>query len=352
MKSPNTASRVLTLLLATTLLAVSATMAWATVNDFEERARVPKGVSVVGVDLSGMSASEAREAIGTAVAAPLLRPVTAQADGRSFTFDPRGTVTIDVDAMAHEAFTARRQATYLERVRHDVLGTPLSLEIEPKFAVDQSRLDEWLESIVEEVDMKAVDATVTVVDSRVKVRKSKTGRKIDVERATEALRRSFTTEEALADDDRVVVLDVDILEPELTEKDLGKTIVVDLSERRIRLYKGAKLEKTYRCAVGTGSYPTPRGEFKIVLKRYMPSWSNPAPNGWGKDMPSYIPPGPGNPLGTRALNLNAPGIRFHGTTKRYSVGTAASHGCMRMLREDIEDFYDRVKVGTKVFIVP
>jgi lipoprotein-anchoring transpeptidase ErfK/SrfK len=68
-------------------------------------------------------------------------------------------------------------------------------------------------------------------------------------------------------------------------------------------------------------------------------------------MPPYIPPGPGNPLGTRALNLSAPGIRIHGTIKNYSIGTAASHGCMRMHMWDVEDLYPRVKVGTRVIIV-
>jgi lipoprotein-anchoring transpeptidase ErfK/SrfK len=69
-------------------------------------------------------------------------------------------------------------------------------------------------------------------------------------------------------------------------------------------------------------------------------------------MPRSIAPGPTNPLGTRALNLTAPSIRFHGTTNIGSIGTAASHGCMRMRRPDIEDLYERVEVGTKVFIIP
>jgi lipoprotein-anchoring transpeptidase ErfK/SrfK len=68
-------------------------------------------------------------------------------------------------------------------------------------------------------------------------------------------------------------------------------------------------------------------------------------------MPATIGPGPNNPLGTRALNLNASGIRIHGTTANSSIGTAASHGCMRMHRWDIEDLYDRVEVGTPVLIV-
>ena len=68
-------------------------------------------------------------------------------------------------------------------------------------------------------------------------------------------------------------------------------------------------------------------------------------------MPSYIGPGPSNPLGTRALYLDAPGIRIHGTNNIASVGTPASHGCMRMVRHDVEDLYPRVPVGTPIWIV-
>jgi lipoprotein-anchoring transpeptidase ErfK/SrfK len=337
---------------ATALLALSASMAWAAVNDYDSRARVPVGVSIADTDLSAMTPSQAADAIRTAVAAPLLRPLTVSADERTFTFDPRETVTIDVDTMVNDAFAPRRDATYLRRVMHDVTGAPLTKEIQPRFSVDENLIDEWLAGLAETIDEPSRDATVAVVGASVKVKPSRIGRRTDIQESARLLREAFATERALADEVREVTLPVKTLKPKVTEKDLGKTIIVKLSERRVKLYDGAKLEKTYRCAIGSPGYPTPKGQFVVVQKRYMPTWVNPAPNGWGADMPASIGPGPGNPLGTRALNLSAPGIRFHGTTKRYSIGSAASHGCMRMLREDIEDFYDRVKVGTRVYILP
>ena len=69
-------------------------------------------------------------------------------------------------------------------------------------------------------------------------------------------------------------------------------------------------------------------------------------------MPASIPPGPSNPLGTRALNINAPGIRIHGTSNLASLGTAASHGCIRMSIADSEYLFERVDVGTPVIIIP
>jgi len=205
--------------------------------------------------------------------------------------------------------------------------------------------------VADQVDRKAVNAKVKVVESKVKIRADRPGAKTDVAGATSQLKAAFSGDTALSES-KTVVLPVKVLKPKITEKNIGKTIVVDLSQRRIRLFKGAKLEKTYPCAIGTPSYPTPTGRFEIVQKRYRPTWVNPAKSTWGADMPDRIPPGPSNPLGTRALNLSASGIRFHGTTNIGSVGTAASHGCMRMRMSDIEDFYERVKVGTKVYIVP
>lgn len=351
MKAPTTGTRVLIVALATLMIALSATMAFAMVADYASRQIVPNGVSLAGADLSGLSAADAQTAIKQAVADPLARPVTVYADGRTFQFDPKGAVTVDVQAMLDEALAPRRQASYVDRIAHAVSGEPMTTEVKPAYAVDSAAVATWLESVKDQVDKRAVNASITVVGSKVKLRKSEEGRKLDLDEATNVINAAFTAEQALAAGDRSVTLPVQTTKPKITEKKLGKTIVVDLSERRIRLYNGVKQEVTYRCAIGSPAFPTPQGKFKIVAKRYRPTWVNPG-SGWAATMPRSIAPGPGNPLGTRAMNLSASGIRFHGTSKVWSIGTAASHGCMRMRMPDIEDFYERVKIGTPVYIVP
>lgn len=352
MKASLILKRVALVMLATVLLVLSGTMAWATVNDYAERTFVASGVSIAGTDLSGMTEDEARDAIEQSVSAPLLKPVTVTAGEYNLTFDPRGSVSIDTEGMLDEAFSPRRSASYIERLRHDLTGEPLRSEIEPRFAVDETTLDPWIAGVADQVDCKPVNAKIKVSSTgKLKLTAEKLGAKTDVVGAKAQLAAAFAGERALAQS-KTVVVPVKVLKPKITSKNVGKTIVVDLSQRRIRLYKGDKIEKTYACAIGTPSHPTPAGHFEIVQKRYMPTWVNPAPNGWGADMPASIPPGYSNPLGTRALNLSASGIRFHGTSNIGSVGTAASHGCMRMRMPDIEDFYERVKVGTQVYIVP
>lgn len=127
-------------------------------------------------------------------------------------------------------------------------------------------------------------------------------------------------------------------------------IRIDLSERKLYLYDGADgLLATYRVAVGMSSHPTPTGDFRIMSKAKNPIW-NPPDSAWAEGM-GPVPPGPENPLGTRWMGLNSPGIGIHGTPAPSSIGTAASHGCIRMKIPEVEDLFDRVFVGTSVEIV-
>ncbi|HET6351424.1 MAG TPA: L,D-transpeptidase/peptidoglycan binding protein [Coriobacteriia bacterium] len=350
MQAPSTMQRTLTVILAVCLLTLSGGMAWAAVNDYAARTVVPSGVTLLGRDISGMSADEVRSAISSDVSDRLKQPYTVVADGHEFTLDPSNAVQVDVDAMVDAAFQPRKTASFVTRLEHDVMQTPLTAEVEPVYTVDQATLDTWIADVAQDVDRKAVNAKVLLKGYKIEIRKSETGRKVDVARSAEVLQQTLTSEAAVSESARRISIPVETIEPKKTEDDLGRTIVVSLSQRRVRLFDGGKLVKTYRCAIGTPAHPTPPGEWKIVQKRYMPTWRNPG-SAWAASMPRSIPPGPSNPLGTRAINLSAPGIRFHGTRNIASVGTAASHGCMRMYRQDVEDLYDRVKVGDKVFIV-
>jgi lipoprotein-anchoring transpeptidase ErfK/SrfK len=164
-----------------------------------------------------------------------------------------------------------------------------------------------------------------------------------------AAQRILRALERQVDDIEIPVKEVT---PEVTTASLGQTIVVDVSDNTLQLYEGLKVVKEYRVATGTASFPTPVGTFEIVDKRENPTWYNPDPEGWGADLPLSIGPGPGNPLGTRAMYLNAPGIRIHGTWSSSSIGTAASHGCIRMHISDSEELYPLVEMGARVIVKP
>jgi lipoprotein-anchoring transpeptidase ErfK/SrfK len=107
--------------------------------------------------------------------------------------------------------------------------------------------------------------------------------------------------------------------------------------------------RSFPVAVGQPAYPTPLGSFSIRSMRKDPWWY-PPDRDWAAGA-SPIPPGPGNPLGTRWMGLSIGGVGIHGTYDSGSVGTAASHGCIRMHISSAEWLYERVRIGTAVFIV-
>ena len=106
----------------------------------------------------------------------------------------------------------------------------------------------------------------------------------------------------------------------------------------------------FRVATGQSSYPTPIGQFEIIVKQRNPWWYPPAGSAWAEGE-EPVPPGPGNPLGTRWMGISSPYVGIHGTLDSCSIGYSASHGCVRMLIPEVEWLFERVDVGTPVFIV-
>jgi len=128
-----------------------------------------------------------------------------------------------------------------------------------------------------------------------------------------------------------------------------RRIVVNLAERKLYYYANGSLQREYGVAVGMPGWSTPTGSFQIVSKQVNPSWYNPG-SSWAVSMPKYIGPGPNNPLGLRAMGINSPGIYIHGTSNYGSIGTAASHGCIRMRNSEIVDFFPIIDKGVRVYI--
>jgi lipoprotein-anchoring transpeptidase ErfK/SrfK len=131
----------------------------------------------------------------------------------------------------------------------------------------------------------------------------------------------------------------------------SNAVVVVLKEFRLDLYQGPKLTQHFPVGVGALRFPTPPGAYYVRSKAINPTWRNPG-SPWSRGMPSYIGPGPNNPLGTRALRLDRGALVIHGTPQPWSIGTRASHGCIRMKRPDIEKLFELVPEQTPVFIVP
>lgn len=130
---------------------------------------------------------------------------------------------------------------------------------------------------------------------------------------------------------------------------ISEKIFVYLNEFSLDLISpDGKLVKKYSIACGSPYYPTPTGIFVVREKVYYPAWYPPN-SPWAKGA-KPIPPGPGNPLGTRWIGLNANVVGIHGTPSSWSIGSASSHGCIRMHISDVEELFELVNIGTPVTI--
>ena len=143
------------------------------------------------------------------------------------------------------------------------------------------------------------------------------------------------------------------LKPARTPSSHGPVVVIQRGSKRLVLYRGSRAgpmnrAASFRVATGMAAYPTPTGNFRIVTKQRNPWWYPPAAD-WAKGA-KPVPPGPGNPLGTRWMGLNVGAVGIHGTPDAASIGYSASHGCIRMRIHDAEWLFERVRIGTPVFI--
>jgi lipoprotein-anchoring transpeptidase ErfK/SrfK len=128
-------------------------------------------------------------------------------------------------------------------------------------------------------------------------------------------------------------------------------IVIHRGSNRLYLYNGSHLVRVFPVATGQAAWPTPLGHFEIVVKQRNPWWFPPTQDSWAAGA-QPVPPGPDNPLGTRWMGLSAPGVGIHGTDEPWSIGHSESHGCIRMQVVSAEWLFNRVRVGTPVFIIP
>jgi lipoprotein-anchoring transpeptidase ErfK/SrfK len=127
-----------------------------------------------------------------------------------------------------------------------------------------------------------------------------------------------------------------------------RQLIVDLSDRQVYVYQQQKVLVSYPIAIGKDGWETPQGTFQVEQKRTNPQWTNPI-NG------ETMSAGPDNPLGSRWIGFWSDAtseIGFHGTNQEELIGMAVSHGCLRMRNQDVEDLFEKVKVGTLVTIRP
>jgi len=199
--------------------------------------------------------------------------------------------------------------------------------------------------VVKRFATKPLDAKLDFRNAKPVIRRDRAGRTVNSKQLAQRVIAALRANTRLP-----VRVRTRTLPATVTAASFGKVIVINRSANRLYLFDGGKLARTFQVATGQAIYPTPKGDFHIVVKWMNPTWYPPVNDSWAKGL-KPVPPGPLNPLGTRWMGLSSPGIGIHGTDEPTSIGYSASHGCIRMQVPDAEWLFDHVDVGTTVHIV-
>lgn len=307
---------------------------------------LPRATLVGGIDVSGLNRAQAVAKVEQAIAAQLDRPAVLTVGTHRYSVTARALgVAADVPAAVDKAMAAAHDGSWLSRSWHRMLGnaTHPVVTVNVSGAVEAG-LRRLVAKAAAEARVPAQDAQVHLAGGYLTFSKAKPGLALDSAAALRALEASLT-------DGKPRSLTPAVVAPKVPDSAYDTVLLIHVNENKLYVYKNGAIARTFPVATGQLKYPTPLGRFKVTLKRFLPTWVNPHPDeGWGRFEPKSIPPGPGNPLGLRALNLSAPNIRIHGTPSDRSIGYNASHGCIRMHNSDVVQLYPLVPKGTTVFI--
>jgi lipoprotein-anchoring transpeptidase ErfK/SrfK len=311
---------------------------------------IAKGITAGGVDLSGLKPAEARQQLRRELAEPLQRKVTVKYAGKRWRLSAkRAKVRVNTGAMVQEALDASREGNLVTRTTRAITGGSVDKAIAVKVTYSKAAVSRFVKGVKEDVDEPARDAEIAFTGGTVQKVDSKEGRELDAS----GLERDVEAELVEPTADAKVRPPVEKTDPKVTTAELAerypKVIVINRGGFQLTLYRNLKVERTYRIAVGQAGLETPAGRYNIQNKQVDPSWHVPMSDWAGSLAGQVIPPGPQNPLKARWMGIYG-GAGIHGTSDIGSLGTAASHGCIRMAVPDVIDLYDRVDVGNPVFI--
>jgi lipoprotein-anchoring transpeptidase ErfK/SrfK len=314
--------------------------------------QIAEGVRVNGVDVGGMSTSAARAKLRAALLEPLNRPVTARFEKHSFKLTPRhAAIGVDIDGSVRRALNASREGSMFTRAWREVRGAPVHADLDAKISWSRPAVRRLVRRIANTLDTDAVDASVDLEHADFTPTQSHDGRAV----RTRKLQRDLERELLDAGKRRLVRIHTTVVKPKVSTEQLADKypalLVVHRSAFQLTLYRHLKPVRTYGIAVGKIGLETPAGLYHIQNKAVNPAWTMPNSD-WvaPKDRGRVIPGGTAeNPLKARWLGI-FDGAGIHGTDDVSSIGSAASHGCVRMRIPDVVELYPQVPVGSPIYI--
>src|SRR4051794_10729705 len=300
---------------------------------------IPAGISAAGIDVSNLPLSEATNRIAFVFTQKLNSPLSTHAADLRWLLRPK-EVNFKFDA----AKSARRAYNAGVAPHTGTVDVPLYVSF------NQAKVQAYADKIAKRLARAPVDARVNITLRHIRKVAGREGRALDAKALAKAVAATLGNPAA----GRKLRPKLLFPKPRITTAQLsrayGTIITIDRANFRLRLFKRLKVAKTYRVAVGMPAYPTPTGRFSISNKAVNPTWTAPDSPWAGAYRNESVPGGSAeNPLKARWMGI-ANGVGIHGTGIPGSIGSRASHGCIRMTVPDVIDLYPRVPVGTPVLI--
>jgi hypothetical protein len=319
--------------------------AYLMIQDMFAFGAFPAGVKVVGVSVAGLSRAEAVEKCQAELADVAKRPLTLKVDDEKYQISAEEIgLLLDYKGMVNRAYREAWSVNLFERMARRFTNRPKEINESLLAKDNRDKVHGWTSQAINSINRHPHDAYVDVTSGAPVIVKATEGRNANLQDLL------TDTDAALSTSERIVNVRVGRVPAAITDGAFGRLIILNLAEHKLSLFEREKVLVEYPVACGSPTYPTPVGIWKIVGKQRNPTWNNPG-SGWAAGMPKSIPPGPGNPLGTRALPLNAAGVLIHGTPSSWSIGQSVSHGCVRMHMKNIEQLFEMVEVNTPVYVI-
>jgi lipoprotein-anchoring transpeptidase ErfK/SrfK len=342
--------RVFVIGLAVVLLVLAAGAGGLYAYDSSRSDVIAKGITAGGVDVGGLSAARARDVLERSLGPKLAQGVVLTWGGRRWTLPAENIdAKLGVDRMVSEALQRSREGNFLDRAVRDLRGEEVQAAVPLRIASSRQKLYGFVGVISREIDKPAVSATINPTGSSLNVTSSHEGLAVQkrflAARILRQLRDPAST--------HVAEIPTRVLRPHVSSDRLAYKyqtfITIDRSHFTLRLWKNLHVARSYTIAVGRQGLETPAGLYEINDRQVNPSWHVPNSSWAGALAGRVIPPGPDDPIKARWLGFyNGAGI--HGTDEISSLGTAASHGCIRMSIPDVEQLYPQVPLHTPIYV--
>jgi L,D-transpeptidase catalytic domain/Putative peptidoglycan binding domain len=318
--------------------------------DSSQKDKIADGVTVGGVDVGGMDEEEAAAAVRRKLLAPLRHSLVVSFDGQTWKLAGKKLkIRADIESAVEEAVEDSQEGGFPSRLVRYVSGGEVDEQITPQVAYSKRAINRFVRHVAEEVNREPQNADVEATPTSLEVVAGKDGRKLRDNLLEEKLKAAVLN----ANSPRKIVAKVHATEPKVTKSEVAAEypsyLTLDRATFTLRLWQHLKLAKEYTVAVGMEGLETPEGLYAIQEKEENPVWHVPLSDWAGSLAGQTIPPGPSNPIKARWMGIYE-GAGIHGTEETYSLGSAASHGCVRMAIPDVEELYDLVEVGTPIYI--